>query len=57
MNNNKKIIKIFETEKNGIQNILNKLEIKNLSIFFKLCSKSQKAIRDKKKNNLFWKWW
>lgn len=49
MNNNKKIIKIFETEKNGIQNILNNLEVKNLSTFFKLCNEAKKAIKNKKK--------
>ena len=49
MNNNKKIIKIFENEKDGIQNILNNLEIKNLSTFFELCHKAKKAIKDKKK--------
>lgn len=49
MNNNKKIIKIFQNEKKGIQNILNNLDLNNLSIFFKLCNKAKKAIKEKKK--------
>ena len=49
MNKDEKIIKIFETEKNGIQNILNNLEVKNLSTFFKLCNEAKKAIKNKKK--------
>jgi len=49
MNNNKKIIKIFQTEKNGIKNILNNLDLNNLSVFFKLCNKAKKAIKEKKK--------
>ena len=57
MSDNKKIIKIFQTEKVGIQNILNNLDPNNLSIFFKLCNKAKKAIKEKKKNNFFWKWW
>ena len=49
MNNNKKIIKIFENEKNGVKEILNNLNLNDLPIFSKLCIKAKKAIKDKKK--------
>ena len=49
MNNITKIKKIFENEKKGVKNILDKLNSKNLTIFFKLCEQAHKTIKYKKK--------
>ena len=44
-----KIHKIFKNEKSGVLDILEKLNINNLSTFFKLCNQAQKTIQNKKK--------
>ena len=44
-----KIHKIFKNEKSGVLDILEKLNINNLSTFFKLCNQAQKTIKNKKK--------
>ena len=49
MAKNTKIHKIFKNEKDGILAILKKLNISNLSFFFKLCNQAQKTIKNKKK--------
>tara|TARA_B100000900_G_scaffold211194_1_gene178988 strand:+ start:77 stop:664 length:588 start_codon:yes stop_codon:yes gene_type:complete len=49
MTKNTRIHKIFKNEKDGIIAILEKLDIKNLSSFFKLCYQAQKTIKNKKK--------
>ena len=49
MAKNTKIHKIFKNEKDGILAILEKLNISNLSFFFKLCNQAQKTIKNKKK--------
>ena len=43
------IHKIFKNEKNGVLEILDKLNINNLSSFLKLCTQSKKTILNKKK--------
>lgn len=49
MKNFNKIQKIFQIEKKGVLELLNKLDSNNLTTFFKLCTLSKEAIKDKKK--------
>ncbi len=49
MAKNTRIHKIFKNEKDGVLAILEKLNIYNLSSFFKLCNQAQKTIKNKKK--------